>query len=95
MGGAALFFVLGVAITQQLSSGTITIESTQSSVPIRIMKGHDVYKELTVTEQDKSVRVGTGRYTVEVDGNEDVVVENGTVRITRGGKQVVRIVAST
>lgn len=91
---AALVFA-AVLIVLELDKGTLTIESEADDIPIRIMQGGEVVKQLTVTQGDNSVRVASGNYVVVVDGEfSDIHVDSGTVSLGRGGTHAVRIVQS-
>jgi len=93
---AALAFVMifaGILIVLELNKGTLTIQCEADNVPVRITQGDEVVEELTVSKTGASVRVAAGRYVVEIDGAADgITVENGTVKLKRGGREVVRIV---
>ncbi len=83
----------GIFIVIELNKGTLTIESSAGSVPIRITRGDQVVKELTVTQAGKQVRIAAGTYRVEIDGPADrITVENDTVELRRGETEVVRVV---
>lgn len=85
----------GFLIVLELDKGTLTIESEMDDVPIRIMQGEDVVRELTVTQTGTSVRVASGEYVVLVDGDfNEIRVQSGTVSLSRGETRTVRIVQS-
>ncbi|MEZ6134468.1 MAG: protein kinase [Pirellulaceae bacterium] len=83
----------GVLIVLELGKGTLRIESEADSVPIRIVQGADVVKELTVSKSGKSVRIAAGIYEIEIGGQFDgLLVDDGSVTLQRGGNEVVRVV---
>ena len=94
--GFALAFMMlfaGILIVLELNKGSLTIESEADDVPLRIMRGDQVVEKLTVTRTGTSVRVAAGQYVVELDGDTDgITVEDGTVKLPWGGREVVRIV---
>lgn len=85
----------GVLIVLELDKGRLTIESEADNVPIRIMQGDEVVKRLTVTKKGTSIRVVSGKYVVEIDGEfSDIHVDSATVALGRREKKKVRIVQS-
>ncbi len=90
-GGFALFFA-GILIVLELGKGTLTIESELDDVPIRIMQGDEVAKSMTLTKGETSVRIASGTYVVEIDGEfHGIEVVDGQVTLGRHGEVVVRI----
>ncbi|MFM2219955.1 MAG: Serine/threonine-protein kinase PknB [Planctomycetota bacterium] len=90
-GAIALFFA-GVLIVLELDKGTLTIESEIDDVPIRIMQGEKVVKQLTVTKSGNSLRVAAGTYQIEIAGEFPLVsVANGIVSMRRGDTETVTI----
>ncbi|MEZ6040042.1 MAG: protein kinase [Planctomycetaceae bacterium] len=88
-----LFAFAGVLIVLEWNKGTLRIESQADDVPIRIVQGANVVKELTVSKSGKSVRISAGNYQVEIGGKFDgLIVDDGSVTLQRGGEDVVRIV---
>jgi WD40 repeat protein len=97
-GAAFVFAVLlaGVVIVLELNKGTLTIESDADDVPIRVMQGDEVAETLTVTRRGAAVRIAAGQYVVEIAGRADgIAIENGMVRLERGGREIVKIVKSS
>ncbi len=95
MGSAfgCLLIVAGILIVLELNKGTLKIESEADDVPIRIIQGEKVVKELTVTRSGTSIRIAAGQYLVEIDGEIDgITVEDGVVNLQRRGNDIVRIV---
>ncbi len=83
----------GVVILLESNKGTVRIESDTDDVTVRVVKGEEVVKTLTVTKKDNSVRVAAGEYVVEIAGESDgVTVLNGEVHVQRGGVNIVKIV---
>lgn len=94
-GAAALLIVAAVLIVLELDKGTLTIESNVDDVKLKITQGENVVRELTLEKNATSIRVRAGKYIVEIEGDTDAAkVENGQITLTRGGTQVVRVVAS-
>ena len=90
--GVIVFLAAAVVVVLELNKGTLTIESAQADVPIRIMKGDTVYERLTVSALDHSIRIAAGQYTVEIDGQHDGLhVENNRVTVIRGDEHLVSI----
>lgn len=84
--------LLGIVITLETNKGTITIESEFDDVPVVITKGDEVYEELTVDRDGKSIRVYAGEYEVAFKGKLDrMAIDNGTIELGRGTETVVRI----
>ena len=91
--GGMLLVLAAVVIVLELGKGTLTIESAEADIPIRIMQGDKVYDQMTVSASGNSVRIAAGRYRIEIAGNHDgLVVANDQVTVTRGGTHVVKIV---
>ena len=83
----------GIMIVLELNKGTLAIECNDDGIPVRIMQGDEVVEQLTVTRAGASIRIAAGRYVVEIDGGADgITVENGTVTLRRGKREVVKIV---
>ena len=83
----------GILIVLELNKGKLTIECEADAVPVRIMQGDKVVEKLTITRGGASVRISAGKYIVAIDGQTDgLTVENGTVNLQRGGREVVKIV---
>ncbi len=91
--GGFLCVLAGIVIVLELNKGTLTIESAEPGIPIRIMQGNDVREEMTVTAGNSSVRIAAGQYVVEIVGQHDGlrVANDGVVTVTRGEKQLVKI----
>ncbi|QDV22521.1 serine/threonine-protein kinase [Aureliella helgolandensis] len=86
----------GVFIVLELDKGTLTIESEADDVPIQIMQGDEVVKQLTVTRTGTSVRVASGKYVVLIDGEfSDLHVESEAVTLGRRETKAVRIVQAS
>jgi serine/threonine protein kinase/WD40 repeat protein len=96
LAGAAIALAVllaAVVIVLELNKGTLTIESDVNDVSLRITRGDEVVEKLMVTQAGKQVRIAAGTYIVEIDGETDrLTVENETVTLQRGGREVVRIV---
>ncbi len=91
----ALFFA-GILIVLESGKGTLTIESEMDNVPIRIVQGKDVVEELNVSKSGNSVRIAAGTYDVEIQGEYDgLSLDKGSVSLSRGGKDVVRIIRAS
>jgi serine/threonine protein kinase len=83
----------GVLIVLETNKGVLTIKSEVDDVPIRIMHGNQVVEELAITRTGASVRIAAGQYLVEIDGAMDgVFIENETIQLQRGGREIVNIV---
>jgi hypothetical protein len=92
--GAASFILLlaGVIVVLELNKGELTIECSAKEVPVRILQGDAVVKKMTVTTAGTTVRVAAGKYVVEIDGGQDdLIVQGGSVSLNRGGVEIVRI----
>lgn len=82
----------GVLIVLELQKGTLTIESDADAVPIRIIRGEDVVKNLIVDRQGATTRLHAGHYTLEVhDPNTKYDVSENQVIIKRRDQQVAKI----
>ncbi|WP_442511310.1 protein kinase domain-containing protein [Novipirellula sp. SH528] len=83
----------GILIVLELNKGTLTIECDFDDIPIRIMQGKDLVRDITVNKGKESIRIAAGNYLVEIDGPfEKMTVNNQVVSLTRGGEETVRIV---
>ena len=88
-----LMMMASVVIVLEWSKGTLTIETDAENVPIRVRQGDKTVEKLTVSHSKQRLRLAAGNYIVEIDGNmNDLVVDNGTVTLNRGGGQTVKIV---
>lgn len=89
-GFSAIF--AGVLIVLELNKGTLTIESDSDDVPIRIMQGDEVVRNLTVSRSGNSIRVAAGNYVVQLDGDfPEMQIENETVSLKRRDTETIRI----
>ena len=89
---ALLAAALGI-IVLETNKGTITIQAASNDTKIRIKQGTDVVRELTVTKGSASTRIAAGEYVIEVEASTDeMIVENGTVELKRGGKWIAKVV---
>ena len=90
---AILLIFAGVLIVLELNKGTLTIECDADDVPIRVMRGEEVVKELKISQGSESTRISAGNYVVEVTGKfSGISVESGgKVSLERRGSAVVRI----
>lgn len=87
-----LAMLAGVVIVLELRKGTLTIESEQADLPIRIMKGDKVARTMIVRRGGNSTRIAAGEYVVEIEGEHtDLVVDGSVVTLSRGGQQLVTI----
>ena len=95
LAGAAFAFTMlfaGILIVLDRNKGTLMIECDVDDVSVRITRGEEVVKRLTVTRSGESVRIAADRYVVELAGEHDgLTVEGGHVTLTRGGSPVVKI----
>jgi len=90
---AMLVFFAGIVIILERNKGNLRIECEADDVPVKIMRGEEVVKKLTVTRTGASVRIAAGQYVVVIDGELDgFTIDDGTVKLQRGGRDVVRIV---
>jgi uncharacterized protein (TIGR03067 family) len=93
-GAIALIFA-GILIVLELDKGTLTIESELDDVPIRIMQGEDVVKELTVSKEGATTRIRAGKYIVEIGQEFDkAVIKDGGVELLRGATVIVKVTQS-
>ena len=89
------FILAGILIVLELNKGTLTIECEADDVPIRIMRGDEVVKQMTVTKSGESLRVAAGEYVVEVDGTFDgIAIINGVVSLRRRQTETLKITLS-
>lgn len=90
------FFALaGVMIILELNKGTLTIDSEADDVPIRIIQGDEVVRELTVHRGGGKIRIAAGQYIVELDDDRgDLEIVDGRVSLSRRGKAIASIVLS-
>jgi hypothetical protein len=88
-----LVFFAGIVIILERNKGNLRIECEADDVPVKIMRGEEVVKKLTVTRTGASVRIAAGQYVVVIDGELDgYTIDDGTVKLQRGGRDVVKIV---
>ncbi len=90
---AFVLFFAGVLIVLETNKGTLTIECDADDVPIRIVQGKEVVERLTVLKSGTTTRLKAGEYIVEIDAlNSDLEVVNNRVSISRGKREIVKIV---
>ncbi len=88
----ALMFA-GVLIVLELEKGTLTIKSEVEDVPLRVVQEEKTVKQMTIVKGENSIRVASGQYVVEIDGDVDgVYVDNGALTLSRGAVEIVHIV---
>ncbi|MEW4453616.1 protein kinase [Bremerella sp. JC817] len=91
--GAFALMLAGILITLETDKGTLTIESFAEDVAVRIKKGDETYRRLTVAKGENNVRLAAGKYELEIEGKVDgFTLEDGEVTLTRGDEKIVRIV---
>ncbi|MEX1041457.1 MAG: serine/threonine-protein kinase [Pirellulaceae bacterium] len=91
--GSAAVLLAGIFVVLETGKGTLTIQSDQDDITVRITQGETVARQLKVTPGENRVRLAAGQYVVEIEGEHDgLTVENDRVMLARGGKEVVRIV---
>lgn len=88
-----LAFFAGILITVTTDKGTLVIESDEPGVTVNVTQGEKVVETLRVEKQPSSLRLQSGKYTVELTGVEGdgLEINDSHVALTRGEKQVVRI----
>ncbi len=95
LGASALaffVFLLGTIIVIETNKGTLKIECDVDKVPIRIRQGDKIIDQLEVTKAGNTIRVASGIYTIEIDGEFDTLfVLDGRVDLQRGGTAIVKI----
>lgn len=94
---AAGLFLLAAAmaavITIQTTAGQLVIETASPDVQVRISKAGKPYKQLTLNQQANSLRLGAGKYEIELVSDADgLEIENGTYTLKRGETWLARIV---
>lgn len=89
----AAFLAFSMVIILETSKGTIEIDAGElNDVPIKVMKGDRIYKQLTVTPNNKSVRVAAGEYVVLLDGEQEgIEIKDGAVSIAFRGAEEVKV----
>lgn len=89
---ATFLALTGVAFVLEMNKGTLTIQCDADNVPIRIVQGDHVVKQMTVSQTGESTRIAAGNYVVEVGvGFDGVVVQGGNVSLKRGTTEIVKI----
>ncbi|MBI2481587.1 MAG: protein kinase, partial [Planctomycetia bacterium] len=84
---------LGVVITLQTMAGQLVIETDSPDVEVRVLKAGRPYRQLTVTHNAKSLRLGAGEYEIEIISDADgLEIENGRFTLKRGETWLARIV---
>ncbi|MFK8115529.1 MAG: protein kinase [Rubripirellula sp.] len=82
----------GVLIVLELDKGTLTIESEADDIPIRIMQGDQIVKQLTVSRRGFTTRLSAGKYVIEVDDPSAAIDLLGNqVTLKRGQSTIARI----
>ena len=91
--GCAFSLILaGILIVLQLGKGTLRIESDADDVPIRVMQGDEVYERLTVNQTGTSIRIGAGKYTIQLEGDtSSLMVEDGEITLNFGESATTKI----
>ncbi|MCA9057835.1 MAG: protein kinase [Planctomycetaceae bacterium] len=89
-GGVAAIAAVALIIVE-MNKGTLRIRS-DGDVPIRVLSGHEVVDELTVSASGTTIRVGAGEYRIEVDGEfPEFTVKDGIVALGRHETKTVTI----
>jgi len=84
---------MGVVITLQTTAGQLVIETDSPNVEVRVLKAGQPYRELTVTQNAKSLRLGAGEYEIEIVSDADgLEIENGRFTLKRGETWLAKIV---
>jgi hypothetical protein len=84
---------LGVVITLQTTAGQLVIETDSPDVEVRVLKAGQPYRELTVTQNAKSLRLGAGEYEIEIVSDADgLEIVNGSFTLKRGETWLAKIV---
>ncbi len=91
-----ILLLASVIIVLETNKGTLTIQCEADDVPIRIMQGNATVSQLTVSKEEKSIRIAAGQYEIVVDGGADgiAIKEGGNIELRRGETEVVRITYS-
>lgn len=91
--GMGFLALAGVMIVIELNKGTLTIESEADDVPIRIMKGDEVVRELTIHRDGGKIRIAAGQYIVQLDDDSsDLEIVDGRVSLSRRETAIASIV---
>lgn len=84
---------MGVVITLQTSAAQLVIETSSPDVEVRVLKAGQPHRQLTVTKQAASLRLGAGEYEIEIVGKADgLEIENGKYTLKRGDTWLAKIV---
>ena len=82
----------GIVLTIETQKGNIVIQSDVAGVQVNIVKDGETVEGVTIKQEPTSTRLRAGKYEVIIDGATDnLMVENGSVTLTRRGTHVVTI----
>ena len=86
-------FFAGILISVTTDQGTLVIESDEPGVSVNVTQGDKVVESFRVEQSEKSVRLHSGKYRIELSGVESdgMEISDAMVLLTRGEKQVVKI----
>lgn len=88
----ALFALAGIVIYLETGKGTLTIESAADDVEITIRKADRVYEKLQLKQGANSLRVGAGKYEIEITSESDSLeIEDGVFTLKRGDDWIARV----
>ncbi len=84
---------MGVVITVQTNAGQLVIETSSPDAEVRVLKAGKPYRQLSITKEAESLRLGAGEYEIEIVGAADgLVIENGKYTLKRGDTWLAKIV---
>ncbi len=88
-----LLFGAGILVTVATDQGTLTIQSDLPGVEVVVKQGENAVKSLQVEQQSQSIRLRSGRYTIELTGiaSDGLEISDNAITIVRGDKQLVHI----
>ena len=91
--GAFVLLLAGFFLKIEMDKGTVTIESVDDSIPIRITSGDRIVKQLTVSRGATATRIAAGKYEVHIEAETDrLEVKEGEFTLSRGGAAIAKIV---
>ncbi len=91
-GALLLALAMGVVFTIEMASGQLVIETSSPDVEVRILKAGQPYRQLTVNQTAKSLKLWAGDYAIEIVSDADgLQVENGSFTLKRGETWLAKI----
>ncbi|MDZ4849285.1 MAG: serine/threonine-protein kinase [Pirellulaceae bacterium] len=94
LGVLPLVFAAGIFLTITTDRGTLVIQSDDAKAQVKVTQGETIVEQLEVEQsQPATLRLRSGRYTIELTGveSDQLSISDEQISLTRNDRQVVRI----